>query len=158
MSTSKGRNDKLQRIEKKPRRITTPFHEFSPYENGRVRNLKFDVNALADFEQETGMGFAELFSKRAVFAAARALIWAGLKHEDRMLSIERVGQLISEYLQDEEVEPESHSVDTIIQVTLAVAVDQGALGRAKKAEEPAPTSPSMDPNDEGDEQDSTIVN
>lgn len=128
------RTAQLQKIEQKPRKSTSRFHEFQPYEGGRIRNLKYDVNALADFEQETGMGFAELLSKRAVFAAARALIWAGLKHEDRALSIERVGELISDYLRDEQVEQGTHTVDSILQVALAAAVEQGALGRQKKEE------------------------
>lgn len=114
---------------KKPARITTPFKEFSPYEEGRIRNLKFDVNALADFEQETGMGFAQLMKQRAVFASARAMLWAGLKHEDRALTIEDVGNLLSDYLRDEEVPKGEHSIDAILMVTIEAAVEHGALGR-----------------------------
>lgn len=116
---------------KKLARMTTPFREFSSYEEGRVRNLKFDVNALADFEQETGMGFAQLMKQRAVFASARAMLWAGLKHEDRALTIEDVGNLLSDYLRDEEVGEHVHSIDAILMVTIEAAVEHGALGRRK---------------------------
>ena len=54
---------------------TSRFTLFSKYENGRVRNLRFDVNALADFEQETGMGFAQLMKQKAIFGTARAMAW-----------------------------------------------------------------------------------
>lgn len=124
---------------KKPARITTPFREFSPYENGRIRNLKFDVNALADFEQETGMGFAQLMRQRAVFASARAMLWAGLKHEDRGLRVEDVGNLLSDYMRDETVKHGEHTIDTILMVAIEAAVEQGALGRAQPNESDAET-------------------
>lgn len=120
---------------KKPVAPTTKFTEFSQYENGRTRNLKFDVNALADFEQETGMGFAQLMQKRAVFGSARALVWAGLKHEDRSLRIEDIGDLLTQYLKDEEAKRGEHTIDAILSVVIEAAVDQGAFGR--RVEEPA---------------------
>lgn len=124
---------------KKPVRQTTDFLEFSPYENGRRRKLRFDINALADFEQETGMGFAQLMKQKAVFASARAMLWAGLKHEDRALTIESVGDLLSDYLRDEDVPQGAHTIDTILMVAIEAAVDQGALGRmvSKEEEQPA---------------------
>jgi hypothetical protein len=132
-------------FEKKPARSTTPFTEFSAYENGRKRRLKFNVNALADFEQETGMGFAQLMKQRAMFASARAMLWAGLKHEDRGLTIDRVGELLSDYLTDdsEGVEPGSHNIDAILMVAIQAAIDQRALGVQKE--------PDPEPNEDGDE-------
>lgn len=126
---------------RRPSRSTTPFSEFSVYENGRVRALKFDVNALADFEQETGMGFAQLMKQKAVFGAARAMLWAGLKHEDRGLTIEAVGDLLSDYLTDKEVPRGDHTIDTILMVAIAAAVQQGALGRPA---EPTKTDDDVD--------------
>ncbi len=138
---------------KRPTRKSTPFTEFSAYENGRIRNLKFDVNALADFEQETGMGFAQLMRQRAVFASARAMLWAGLKHEDRALTVSEVGLLLSDYLTDEDVVAGTHSIDAILGVAVEAAVLQGALGRATKAEaeddaaaEQHPALEGLDPN------------
>lgn len=117
------------------KKTTTPFREFQTYENGRLRRLKFDVNALADFEQETGMGFAQLLKQRAVFASARAMLWAGLKHEDRALQIEDVGRLLTDYLRDESVPQGTHAIDVILGVAIEAAVQQGALGRPQP---PAP--------------------
>lgn len=123
---------------KKAKPTRTRCDIFKKYEDGRLRYLKFDVNALADFEQEVGMGFAQLMKQRAMFGAARAMLWAGLKHEDRGLTIEGVGKLMSQYLKDEEVEPGTHNIDELLVVGISAAVDQGALGRTpepKKEEE-----------------------
>lgn len=121
--------------QEKPKRLVTPFREFESYENGRQRALRFDVNALADFEQETGMGFGQLMRMRALFATARAMLWAGLKWQDRALTIERVGELLHDYMSDREVEPGSHTVDAILTVAISAAIDQGALGIVKKEDE-----------------------
>lgn len=122
----------------------TVFKEFEPYEGGRKRKLKFDVNALADFEQETGMGFAQLMKQRAIFASARAFLWAGLKHEDRGLMMEQVGTLIGQYLQDDTVARGEHTIDNLLTVAFQAAIDQGALGLQKVEEdedgEPDPTT------------------
>lgn len=107
------------------------FHGFSKYERGRSRNLRYDINALADFEQLTGMGFGQLMQMKAMFATARALLYAGLKHEDRTLSVERVGDLIMDFINDEQ-NPDA-SIDFLVEKALEAAVAQGALGqRAKK--------------------------
>lgn len=129
------RRDQLSKLRSRDRRMTTPFKEFGPYEDGRIRSLRFDVNALADFEQETGMGFAQLMKQRAIFANARAMLWAGLKHEDRTLTIEAVGDLISDYLVDQDVPPGEHTIDTVLMVAFNAAIDQGALGLVRKTEE-----------------------
>lgn len=114
---------------KKPTK--TAFTLFASYEDDRKRSLRFDINALADFEQETGMGFAQLMQQKATFAAARALIWAGLKHEDRMLTIEQVGRLLNQWIQDPGAE-ESRSINDVLLVVLQAGIEQGAFGNIKK--------------------------
>lgn len=106
------------------------FHAFSAYERGRVRNLRYDINALADFEQLTGMGFGQLMSMKAMFATCRALLFAGLKHEDRTLTVERVGELIFEFINDEK--NVNSDIDYLVEKALEAAVEQGALGRKAK--------------------------
>lgn len=119
---------------KRPTRPTTPCKLFTPYENGRIRNFRFNVNSLADFEQEAGMGFAMLMKQRAMFATARAMLWAGLKHEDRGLTIEAIGELMSDYLMDESVPEGEHNIDELLSAAIVAARDQGALGRIKEEE------------------------
>lgn len=110
---------------------TITFHGFAPFEKGRVRNLRYDINALADFEQLTGMGFGQLMSMKAMFATCRALLFAGLKHEDRTLTVEKVGELIQNFIDDER-NPNA-DIDYLVEKALEAAVAQGALGqRARK--------------------------
>ena len=107
------------------------FHAFEPYERHRSRNLRYDINALADFEQLTGMGFGQLMSMKAMFATCRALLYAGLKHEDRTLTVERVGDLVMEFINDEK-NGDNGNIDYLVEKALEAAVDQGALGRKAK--------------------------
>jgi hypothetical protein len=121
-----------------------PFPFFEKYEinpknqNARKRSLRFDLNALADFEQEVGMGFAQLMQTKAAFATVRAMVWAGLKHEDRGLTVDRAGTLIGEYVRD------GGSIDEILTLCIETAVDQGALGRPR-VPETKPTDPAVPP-------------
>jgi hypothetical protein len=107
----------------------TPFALFEKYEtnsktgHARKRFLKFDINALADFEQETGMGFGQLMSTKAVFATTRAMLWAGMKHEDRGLSVEEVGRLLGIYVK------EGGTIDVALKAAFESAAEQGALGK-----------------------------
>jgi len=65
----------------------------------RPRNLRFDVNALADLEERAKAGIGTIFSEeRAGFNSVRLALWAGLKHEERTLNPDRVGELIGEFL------------------------------------------------------------
>lgn len=90
----------------------------------KPRNFKFDLNALADFEQEVGMGFGQLMQMKAVFAATRALLWAGLKQDDRTLTIQKMGQLMQAYVQA------GGGLNELLGAAMKAAQEQGALGRA----------------------------
>lgn len=64
----------------------------------KPRRLRFDVNALADLEEKMGVSFAMLLHpSRAGFSSYRGLIWAGLKWEDRGLTLERAGNMLQTY-------------------------------------------------------------
>jgi len=110
----------------------TPFTLFEAVEAAapgaviRRRNLRFDINALADFEQETGMGFGQLMATRAIFATARALLWAGLKHEDRTLTVDKVGHLLGKYVQ------RGGAIDIALTTAFEAAKEQGAFGDNKE--------------------------
>lgn len=104
------------------------FKFFEPYE-GFARSLKFDMNALGDFEQETGMGFGQLMSQRAIFAVVRGLLWAGFQHEDRRISPRQVGDLIQEYVTDEKFP--DHDISDLLTAAFEAAQEQGAFGRAE---------------------------
>ena len=106
--------------------------ELTPKKVVRRRTIFFDINALADFEQETGMGFGQLMSQKAIFATARALTWAGLKHEDRALTINQVGTLIGRWMQEN---PRENTIDKILTVCFEAAKEQGAFGTMGDDEE-----------------------
>lgn len=119
-----------------------PFKFFEAFEVGknnqpRARALRYNLNALADFEQEVGMGFGQLMMMKASFATTRAMAWAGLKHQDRALTLERVGDLIQEFIHG------GGDMNEVLTACVEAAVDQGALGRPNKPEatETAPALP-----------------
>lgn len=66
-----------------------------PINLDRERHLKFDMNAFAELEDlyddfQTAMESATKGSIKAV----RAMLWAGLVHEDENLTIKDVGSMI----------------------------------------------------------------
>lgn len=128
----------------------TPFAFFEEFEKNaktgepRKRSLRFDLNALADFEQAVGMGFAQLMEMKAAFATVRAMVWAGLKHQDRALTIERAGTLIGEYVR------EGGNINDVLTACIEAAVEHGALGRPQTPEPakeiaPVPAEPTAVP-------------
>ncbi|GAB6153737.1 hypothetical protein JCM17380_24870 [Desulfosporosinus burensis] len=62
----------------------------------KVRHLKFNLNALITAEQITGKKLSELSQSGEGFDLAflRAMLYAGLKWEDKELTLEDVGDLI----------------------------------------------------------------
>lgn len=63
----------------------------------KPRNLRFDVNAISDFEDKTGKSVTSLGDETSGLSIMRSLLWAGLKHEDRGLTLERVGNIMGVY-------------------------------------------------------------
>lgn len=135
-----------------------PFKFFEDYEvnpkthQKRARALRYDLNALADFEQQVGMGFAQLMQMKAGFATVRAIAWAGLKWQDRGLTIERCGELVGHAVKN------GASIDEILTVCIEAAVEQGALGRPREATESKELAAAADADiDAGKENESTTV-
>lgn len=61
---------------------------------GRQRTLRYDLNALAELEEATGTSLAELQSKTVGLRFLRALVWAGLLHQEPDLTQREVGAWI----------------------------------------------------------------
>lgn len=61
----------------------------------KKRHLLLDFNAYCDIEEEYG-DFQYIFEKMQGMSpiAIRALLWAGLKHEDEELTLKEVGRMI----------------------------------------------------------------
>jgi len=78
-----------------PKFRTVPFDLLD-----RPRNIRFDVNALADLEEKLGIGPAQIFSEeRTGYATIRGLLWAGIKWEDKRITVDRAGELLQTFLE-----------------------------------------------------------
>ncbi|MBP2653355.1 MAG: hypothetical protein H6Q73_924 [Firmicutes bacterium] len=66
---------------------------------GKTRKLKFDYNALCEVEAKAGKSVIQLMSADNLgFGAVRALLYGGLIWQDRGLTMDRLGQMLSEYM------------------------------------------------------------
>lgn len=97
--------------------------------DAKTRFLRYDMNAMADFEEKTGMGLAQLMSSNAIFATTRAMLWAGLKHQDRGLTIDRVGQWMQAYVEA------GGDVQTLLGACFEAAAKQRAIPGLKRSDE-----------------------
>ena len=70
---------------------------------GKERKLRYDINAAADMEELMG-GKSLLYVLSnpiaAGFSAIRILLWGGLKHAEKGLTLQRVGLMMQEYLEN----------------------------------------------------------
>ncbi len=64
--------------------------------------LKYDFNAIADMEEKVGgKSIATIFSEDNLgFSAMRLLLWGGLKHSNHGLTLQRVGIMMQDFIQE----------------------------------------------------------
>ena len=96
--------------------------------DGRQRVLKYDLNALCLFEESTKQGVREALQELRM-SSIRALLWAGLIHEDPLLTIEDVGKMEFGSLRD-----------MVAQVVSALNDQPAAAAAARPTEAPAMTA------------------
>ncbi|SMO48822.1 gene transfer agent family protein [Melghirimyces algeriensis] len=60
----------------------------------RPRRLKYDMNALTELEDALDRPVTQLNDQSIGIKELRALLWAGLIHEDRELTLEGAGELV----------------------------------------------------------------
>ena len=69
---------------------------------GKERKLRYDINAAADMEELMG-GKSLLYvmsnPMAAGFSAIRVLLWGGLKHAEKGLTLQRVGLMMQDYME-----------------------------------------------------------
>ena len=63
----------------------------------KPRTLRFGINALAKIEDLTGKPLSKLDLSQVGIKDILVITFAGLCHEDKELTIEKVGDLIDEY-------------------------------------------------------------
>jgi len=69
---------------------------------GKERRLKYDINAAAEMEELLGsrsLLFILGNPASAGFSVMRTLLWGGLKHAEKGLTLQRVGLMMQEYLE-----------------------------------------------------------
>ncbi len=65
----------------------------------KPRHLRFTPRAMIEAEEHLGMGaFAALSPQYTGVKTLRTYLWAGLKHEDPLLTLEKVEKLMEDYL------------------------------------------------------------
>lgn len=73
------------------------------YNLDKPRTLRYGMNALAKIEDITGKSLMSLDLNSVGAKDLLAIVYAGLYHEDKDLTIESVGDLIDEYSSINEV-------------------------------------------------------
>lgn len=63
----------------------------------KPRTLRYGINALVKVEELTGKSITKLDLNQVGIKDLLIIIYAGLCHEDKDLTIEKVGELIDEY-------------------------------------------------------------
>jgi len=63
----------------------------------KARNLRYGLNALIKVEELTGKTITKLDLENISMKDLRTILYAGLYHEDKDLTPEKVGELIDDY-------------------------------------------------------------
>jgi hypothetical protein len=69
---------------------------------GKERRLRYDINAAAEMEELlNGRSLLYIMGNpmAAGFAAMRVLLWGGLKHAEKGLTLQRVGLMMQEHME-----------------------------------------------------------
>lgn len=67
---------------------------FVDIELDKKRRLKFNMNALSELEDVLGKPVTQLSDQSIGMKELRALLWAGLLHEDPELTLHMAGELV----------------------------------------------------------------
>lgn len=70
-------------------------------EMDKARNLKYTFNTLIELEEDFGKPIAEIGGANMTMKDVRTLIYHGLKWEDKKLTPEKTGELISDYIDND---------------------------------------------------------
>ena len=100
---------------------------------GQSRQLRFDLNALAELEDKLGVGIGEIQTVRASAKTIRAMAWAALLHADASLTEQQVGSWITG---DNFVEVTDRIMEALAQ---AFGSTNGGPRKARRLKERAPS-------------------
>lgn len=101
---------------------------------GKERRLRFDINSAAEMEELLG-GQSLLFvmsnPAAAGFRVLRILLWGGLKHAEKGLTLQRVGIMMQEYMEN------GGSTEEIAEAVAAAIRASKIMGNMDEPAEPA---------------------
>lgn len=93
---------------------------------GKTRKLRYDFNALADIEDKAKVGIGALLSgERIGFSTIRLLLWGGLKHENRGLTIDVTGGMVQKYID------EGGNTEELLEKVINALELSGVMGKPK---------------------------
>ena len=91
--------------------------------DGKTKRLKYDFNSIADIEEKSGAGIARLFSEDMVgLHTIRLLLWGGLRHEDRGLTIQRAGLMVDQLM------AEGYTLEKLMEDIVEAVTKSGIFG------------------------------
>lgn len=68
---------------------------------GKEYKLRYTFNSLADIEQQAGKSITRLFEAEDLgMNTIRLLLWGGLRHNDKGVTLDRVGMIIDSFLDE----------------------------------------------------------
>lgn len=98
----------------------------------KERDLCYKFNSFVQLEDELGKPLAELGNSNGVkMSDLRAMLWAGLIHEDNNLTVEDAGDLIDEA---ESIEYVTTKISEAMDLAMGNGLGKQAKGKTKKAE------------------------
>ncbi len=96
----------------------------------RPRRLRLDHNALVTVEELIGKPISRIVAGGELgFREIRALVFAGLRHDDRRLTLERVGELLDEYV------AQGHDLAHVLDLVTRALEQSGIFNKPKQAED-----------------------
>ena len=95
------------------------------------RKLKYTTNTICDLESSEKVSILKLLEEQAGMNTLRLLLWAGLRHDNKGLTKEMVGDWIQEYTEEHE-----DGLGILFETTVNELVNSGALGNGMKGNLP----------------------
>ena len=96
---------------------------------GNMRNLRYGFNAFVAFEEATGDSIMNI-GGTVTIKMLRALIWAGLRWEDKSLTVDAVGDMVDEYME------EGGDLETLMKSVTTAIEQSGLVKKGKTKDEP----------------------
>ncbi|GAB6171991.1 hypothetical protein JCM15765_14690 [Paradesulfitobacterium aromaticivorans] len=97
----------------------------------KVKQLRYDFNAIADLEEKFGKGIAVIVSEEQVgFRALRLFYWSGLKWKDPGITPQRVGQMLMKKITDD-----GETVEELFVPVMKALEKSGLLKTKRESEE-----------------------